>query len=106
MSLDAFADAERCATALSDVFTGARSFADAMAASHDARDDHAMPMFELTTQLATLAPPPPEMQLLFGAMAGDQKAMDGFVSVIAGTLSPVEFFDPANIERISSAPVT
>jgi hypothetical protein len=29
--------------------------------------------------------------------------MDGFASVIAGTLSPVEFFDPANIERILRA---
>jgi hypothetical protein len=26
--------------------------------------------------------------------------MNDFVSVIAGTVSPFEFFDPANIERI------
>jgi hypothetical protein len=29
--------------------------------------------------------------------------MDAFVSVIAGTLSPGEFFDPANIEHILRA---
>ena len=29
--------------------------------------------------------------------------MDDFVSVTAGTVSPAEFFDPANIGRIMSA---
>ena len=36
----------------------------------------------------------------FGAMHGNQEAMDGFVSVMAGTLSPPEFFNPDNIGRI------
>ena len=36
---DAFRDAEACAAALDDVFTGARSFDDAMADYHRARDD-------------------------------------------------------------------
>jgi flavin-dependent dehydrogenase len=100
---DAFDDAERCTTALHDVFSGARSFDDAMRASHAARDEHAGPIFEFTTQMATLAPPPPEMQQLFGAMAGNQPAIDGFASVVAGTLSPIEFFDPANLERVLRA---
>lgn len=102
--LDAFADAEGHAAALHDVLTGARSFEDAMAARHAARDDHAGPIYEFTTQLATLAPPPPEMQQLFAAMAGNRSAMDGFVSVVAGTVSPVEFFDPANLERVLHMP--
>lgn len=97
---DAFDDAERSAAALHDVFAGARSFEEAMVDCHAARDEHAGPIFEFTTQLATLEPPPPEMQQLFGAMAGNQPAMNGFVSVVAGTVSPVEFFDPANLERV------
>jgi hypothetical protein len=42
------------------------------------------------------------MQQLFAAMAANQAAMDGFVSVTAGTLSPAEFFDPANVSTILS----
>ena len=48
-------------------------------------------MFEFTCQLATLEPPPPEMQQLFGAIAGKPKAMDAFVQMNAGTISPAEF---------------
>ena len=58
------------------------------------RDEAAMPMFEFTCQLAAMEPPPPEMQQLFGAMHGNQDAMDGFASVMAGTLSPPAFFYP------------
>jgi hypothetical protein len=54
-------------------------------------------MYEFTTQLATLEPPPPEMQELLGAIAGVQPAMDGFISVTAGTLSPATFFDPGHL---------
>ena len=42
------------------------------------RDEHVLPMFEFTCQLATLEPPPPEMQQLLGAVYGNQEAMDGF----------------------------
>ena len=45
-------------------------------------------------------PPPPEMQALFGAMYGNQEAMDGFASVMGGTLPPPEFFSPDNIGKI------
>src|SRR6476620_1946063 len=45
-----------------------------------------------STQLATLQPPPPEMQQLLGAVQGNQPAMDDFISVNAGTLSPEVFF--------------
>jgi hypothetical protein len=70
-----------------------------MSAWQQARDAHALPINEFTTQLATLEPPP-EMQQLFGALSGNQRAMDGFVSVVAGTMSPAEFFDPVHIGEI------
>jgi hypothetical protein len=57
-------------------------------------------MYEFTCQLATLEPPPPEMQHLFGAMSGNRSAMDGFAQVNAGTISPAEFFAPENIGAI------
>jgi hypothetical protein len=40
------------------------------------------------------------MQQLIGAMQGNQEAMDGFVSVMAGTLAAPEFFGPENAGRI------
>jgi hypothetical protein len=43
------------------------------------------------------------MQQLFAAIAGDQAAMDAFVSVSAGTLSPTEFFDPPYLAPILAA---
>jgi 2-polyprenyl-6-methoxyphenol hydroxylase-like FAD-dependent oxidoreductase len=99
---DAFADAERAAAALHEVFSGRAGFGEALARAHAARDAHAGPIFELTTQLATLEPPPPEMQQLLGAISTDRAAMDDFVSVVAGSLSPTEFFDPANLGRLLS----
>lgn len=93
--LDAFDDAERCAAALRDVFGGTRTFDDAMAAAHAARDDRALAIFELTTQLAMLEPPLPELQQLLATMAEDQGAMDDFVSVIAGTRAPADLFQVA-----------
>ena len=57
-------------------------------------------MYEFTCQLATLDPPPPEMQQLLGAMHGNQDAMDGFARVNAGVTSPAEFFSEENIQQI------
>jgi flavin-dependent dehydrogenase len=100
---DAFWDAEKFTSAIADVFDGRRPFEDALSSWQRARDERALPMFEFTTQLATLAPPPEEMQQLLGAVHGNQTAMDDFVSVVAGTVTPPEFFDAANIGRIMAA---
>jgi hypothetical protein len=43
------------------------------------------------------------MQQLLGAVHGNREAMDGFVKVMAGVISPAEFFSPDNIERILGA---
>ena len=67
------------------------------------RDDEVLPMFEFTCQLATLEPPPPEMQQLLGAASGNQEAMDGFARVNAGVTSPAEFFAEENVGRILAA---
>jgi hypothetical protein len=37
------------------------------------------------------------MQQLLGAIHGNQEAMDAFVSITAGTLSPEAFFDPTHL---------
>jgi 2-polyprenyl-6-methoxyphenol hydroxylase-like FAD-dependent oxidoreductase len=98
---DAFRDAELCATALDEAFSGASAFATAMGAYQATRDTQVLPMYELTTQLATLEPPPPDLQRLLGAIHGHQEAMDGFARVIAGVTSPAEFFSEDNVRRIT-----
>ena len=80
-----------------------RSFDDAMGEYQATRDEHVLPMFEFTCQLATLEPPPPEMQQLLGAVHGNQDAMDGFARVNAGVTSPAEFFSEENVGRIFAA---
>jgi flavin-dependent dehydrogenase len=100
---DAFRDAELCATALDETFTGGRSFEDAMATYHRTRDAAVLPIYDFTTQLATLEAPPVEMQQLLGAVHGNRDAMDAFAGITAGTVSPAEFFDPQNLGRIMSA---
>jgi 2-polyprenyl-6-methoxyphenol hydroxylase-like FAD-dependent oxidoreductase len=100
---DAFRDAERCATALDEALTGARSFDEAMGEYQRVRDAHVRAMYEFTCQVATMEPPPPEMERLLAAIHGNQQAMDGFVRVNAGTISPAEFFSPENVGAIMAA---
>jgi flavin-dependent dehydrogenase len=100
---DAFRDAELCATAMDESLSGARSFDAAMGDYQSTRDEHVLAMFEFTCQLATLEPPPPEMQQVLAAVHGNQEAMDGFARVNAGVTSPAEFFSEENLGRIFAA---
>jgi flavin-dependent dehydrogenase len=99
---DAFRDVELCSTAVDETFSGGRPVNEAMAAYHQARDAAVLPIYEFTTQLATLQAPPLEMQQLLGAVHGNQDAMDAFAGITAGTVSPAEFFDPEHVGRIMS----
>ena len=100
---DAFRDAELCAAALDSTFRGETRYADAMATYQAARDADVLSMYEFTTQLATLEPPPAEVQQVLGAVIGNQPATDDFVGVATGTVSPSEFFQPDNVGRIMAA---
>jgi 2-polyprenyl-6-methoxyphenol hydroxylase-like FAD-dependent oxidoreductase len=101
---DAFLDAERLADALDAAFTERDPYDEAMAAYQSARDEHVMPMYEMTFDFAQVdQPPPPETQQLLAAVSGDQQAMDDFVSVQAGTLPIPEFFSAENVGRIFAA---
>jgi flavin-dependent dehydrogenase len=96
---DAFRDAELCATALDEAFSGARSYEDAMTAYRAERDRQSLPFYEFTTELATLQPLPPELERLLQVVEGDQEAMDGFARVGGGVTPPPEFF--AMAQRMS-----
>jgi flavin-dependent dehydrogenase len=100
---DAFSDTELLVRAIDDWLSETRSFDEGMAEYQATRDAEAGPIYEVTDGIAMLEPPPPEQQQLFGAMAGNQEAMDAFISVQAATLPAPEFFDPENVGRIMSA---
>jgi flavin-dependent dehydrogenase len=97
---DAFRDAELCATAVDQALSTSHPYAAAMKDYQSTRDAEVMAMYEFTAQLASLEPPPPEMQSLLGAIHGNQEAMDGFARVNAGVTSPAEFFSEANVTGI------
>jgi hypothetical protein len=97
---DAFRDADQCAHALDLTFTGERAFDEALADYHSARDQHVLPFYELTAQIAALEPPPPDLAQLLSAASRSQEAMDDFVRVTAGVTSPAVFFSGDNVSRI------
>jgi 2-polyprenyl-6-methoxyphenol hydroxylase-like FAD-dependent oxidoreductase len=101
--LDAFHDAELCVAALDKSFFGASPFEDAMHEYQRTRDARVKAMYEFTCQLATLEPPPPDMQQILAAAHGNQRAMDDFVRMNAGTISPAEFFAPESVKAIMAA---
>lgn len=97
---DAFRDAELLAEAIDDGFAGRRPLLEALAEYEQQRNAAALPMYEFTCELATLAPPSAEQMQLFAALRGNQAETNRFLGTIAGTVSIPEFFAPANIQRI------
>jgi 2-polyprenyl-6-methoxyphenol hydroxylase-like FAD-dependent oxidoreductase len=97
---DAFRDAELLSTAIDRWLTGTSNFDDAMQNYQTTRDNHVLPMYEFTLQLAALEPPPPEFRQLLAAIHGNQESMDGFARLNAGVTSPAEFFAEENVARI------
>jgi 2-polyprenyl-6-methoxyphenol hydroxylase-like FAD-dependent oxidoreductase len=100
---DAFLQAEQCANALHESFTGTRPYDAAMAAFQHARDQHAMPIYEFTAQIASQEPAPPHVRQLFAAVSRNQESMDAFARVNSGVLSPAVFFSEENVGRIFAA---
>ncbi|SNT62253.1 2-polyprenyl-6-methoxyphenol hydroxylase [Asanoa hainanensis] len=97
---DAFLDAERLAEALEAALAGKEAYDSALAGYHAARDTRAMPVYQMTLQIAALQPPDEQMVQLVSAIAGKQDAMDAFMRLNSGVTSPVEFFAPENIGKL------
>jgi hypothetical protein len=97
-------------SALPIIFDGGRRKAmghdpieEAMAHYERLRNEAAMPGYELDCQLASLEPPPLEMQRLFGALHGNEEETNRFLGTIFESVPIPEFFAPHNIERIVQA---
>src|SRR5207302_6955526 len=106
---DAMRDAELLADALDAGLAGRRPLDDALAIYEEQRNTSATPLYELNYQLASLQPPSPEQQQLFGALFGNQADTDRFFGTLCGTVPVQEFFAPDNLGRSmagASAPAT
>ena len=100
---DAFADAELLAAALDAAFSGRHDLGDALAWYERERDRLAMPGYELTRDLATLAPLSAEMREILGALQDDQWQVDRFFGAHQGTVPIREFLTAGNLRRIAGA---
>ncbi len=100
---DAFVDATALTDTLGAALSDGGTFEERMTAHEAVRNERVRPMYEFTTQLAALEPPPPEMQALFGALRGHQEATNAFLSAITGAIPLPDFMSHENIGRIMAA---
>lgn len=97
---DAFIDAESLTDAIDDGLSERRPLVEALTDYEKSRNERVTPMYHFTCDIATLEPPPPEMQQLFAAMSGNQEATNQFFSAMTGSLPLPEFMSPDNVGRI------
>ncbi|HEY6307177.1 MAG TPA: NAD(P)/FAD-dependent oxidoreductase [Candidatus Angelobacter sp.] len=99
---DAFRSAEWLAEAIDAGFSGRQPLEQALAAYEQKRDQSEIPYFDLTTQLAALAPPPPEVAQVLFALTENPEQRSRFFSMLAHGVPVQEFFSPENIQKILS----
>jgi flavin-dependent dehydrogenase len=99
---DAFGSAEWLAQAIDAGFSGRQPLEEALAGYEQTRNQAELPYFELTTQLAALQPPPPEIQQLLEALRDNPEQRSRFFGVFAHTVPVVDFFAPENMQQIFS----
>jgi flavin-dependent dehydrogenase len=97
---DAFGSAEWLAEAIDAGFSGRQPLQQALAGYEQKRNDVELPYYELTAQLATFEPPPPEMQQLLAALVENPEQRSRWFGVLAHTVPVQEFFSPENMRQI------
>jgi 2-polyprenyl-6-methoxyphenol hydroxylase-like FAD-dependent oxidoreductase len=97
---DAFIEAETLAAALRAAWSDVSTLDHELAAHEAARNDRVRPMYEFTSHLATLEPPPPKMRALFEALHGNDDATNAFLSAITGAIPLRDFMSDENLGRI------
>ncbi|HTC93396.1 MAG TPA: NAD(P)/FAD-dependent oxidoreductase [Terriglobales bacterium] len=97
---DAFRSAELLAEAIDAGLSGRQAIEQALAGYEQQRNQTALPFYELTSQLATLEPPSPEMQQLLAALRENPEQARRFFGVFALTVPVPEFFASENVQQI------
>ena len=100
---DSFLDAERLVEALDAGLSGRAPLEELLAAHESARNQRVRPMYELTSEIARLEPPPPPLQELLAALRDDPDATDAYLSAITGATPLPEFMSEENLARIIGA---
>lgn len=97
---DAFRFAELLADAIHAGLGGERPLAEALADYQRRRDELAMPLSEWTYRQSALTPPSDSVKAVLRALADRPDDVRRFMGLNAGTVSPTEFFTPANVTRL------
>ena len=100
---DALRCAEWLAEAIDDGLSGRQPMEQALAAYETKRNDSEMAYFQMTTQLAALAPPPPELAQALFALQFNPEQRSRFFSVLAHGFPVQEFFSPENMQKIMAS---
>jgi flavin-dependent dehydrogenase len=97
---DAFRDAELLADAVAAGLGGGRPLDSALAEYRTRRDTAALPMYEMTADVAAIAPPRPEQRLLLEALQGRPDEISRFLGVLTGAVPIPAYFSPRNLLRL------
>ncbi|MBZ5533849.1 MAG: hypothetical protein LAO20_20665 [Acidobacteriia bacterium] len=83
--------------------SGRQPMEQALAAYEKKRNESELPYFEMTTQLAALAPPPPELAQALFALQFNPEQRGRFFSMLAHGVPIPEFFSPENMQKIMAS---
>jgi len=97
---DAFRDAELLAEAVATGLDSGPPLATTLDGYRARRDAAALPMYEMTLDLASFAPPRLAQQLLFEALEGRPAEIDRFLGVLSGAVPIRSYFGPRNLLRL------
>jgi flavin-dependent dehydrogenase len=97
---DAFRSAEWLAEAVDVGFSGRQPLEQSLAAYEERRNRSETAYMDLTTQLAALAPPPPELVQLLAALQHNPEQRGRFFAMLAHGVPVEEFFSPENVQKI------
>lgn len=102
---DAFFSAELLANAIDIGLSGGRPLNEALAEYERQRNEAVMLLYKLICERAALEPLPSKAMQLLAALQSNQKQIDRFWGVEAGTVPFQDFYSPENIQHIMSATV-
>lgn len=97
---DALRSAEWLAEAIDAGFSARQPMEKALAAYEEKRNRSETAYFDMTTQLAALVPPPPELGRLLAALQHNPEQRGRFFSMLAHGVPVDEFFSPENVQKI------
>ena len=97
---DAFRSAEWLVDAIDAGFSSRQPLEQALAGYEEKRNQSETAYFEMTTQFAALAPPPPEMQQILRALGDNPEQRSRFFAVLSHGVPVEEFFSPGTLQKI------